>query len=92
MTAGNTGSAVKAVRGQVTKAASCSDANNTTYGSMYGIAAYEDKIIGFSHDGFIVSISNADGTACLIHDYSGTIAFDGAGVTTKAPVLAPPPK
>ncbi len=92
MKAGNTGSVVKDVRGQVRKAASCADANNTSYGSMYGVAAYANKIIGFSHAGFIVSISNDDGTACLIHDYSGTIAFDGAGVTTKAPVVAPPAK
>ncbi len=89
---GNTGSVVKAVRGQIRKAASCADANNASYGGMYGVAAYADKIIGFSHQGFIVSISNTDGTACLIHDYSGTIAFDGAGVSTKAPVVAPPPK
>jgi hypothetical protein len=88
----NTDSIVKAVRGQVRRAASCADAKSTSYGSMYGIAAYRDKIIGFSHDGLIVSISNVDGTACLIHDYSGTIAFDGAGVTTKGPVTAPPPK
>ena len=92
MKGGNGGSVVKAVRGQVRKAASCGDQNNAAYGGMYGIAAYEDKIIGFSHDGFIVRISNVDATACLIHDYSGTIAFDGAGVTTKAPVTAPPPK
>jgi hypothetical protein len=92
MKAGNTGSVVKAVRGQVRKAASCNDASHSSYGSMYGIAAYGSKIIGFSHQGFIVSISNGDGTACLIHDYSGTIAFDGAGVTTKAPVQAPQAK
>jgi hypothetical protein len=66
---------------------------NTGYGSMYGIAAYQDKVIGFSHSGFIVSISNVDGTACLIHDYSAQLmgGFDGAGVTTKAPVKPPPP-
>jgi hypothetical protein len=92
MTTGNTGSVVKAVRGQVLKAAGCGDTKNTSYGSMYGVAAYENKIIGFSHAGFIVSISNDDGTACLIHDYSGTIAFDGAGVTTRVPVVAPPIK
>ena len=39
-----------------------------------------------------VATRKYDGTACLIHDYSGTIAFDGAGVSTKAPVTAPPPK
>jgi hypothetical protein len=90
----NAASATKAVRGQITKAAmGCSDTMNTGYGSMYGIAAYQDKVIGFSHSGFIVSISNVDGTACLIHDYSMQLmgGFDGAGVTTKAPVKPPPP-
>jgi hypothetical protein len=90
--AGNNGSVVKAVRGQVVKSKSCNDVNSS-YGSMYGIAAFQDKVIGFSHQGFIVSISNVDGTACLIHDYSSkSIQFDGAGVTTSAPVTPPPPK
>jgi hypothetical protein len=89
---GNTGSVVKSVRGQIRKASTCGDSHDA-YGSMYGIAAFQDKVIGFSHLGFIVSIDNKDGTACLIHDYSaGPILFDGAGVTTSAPVVAPPPK
>jgi hypothetical protein len=89
---GNTASVRKAIRGQVRKSASCNDAKNAAYGGMYGIAAYQDKVIGFSSQGFFVSIDNTDGTACLIHDYSATIKFDGAGVTTAAPVKAPPPK
>jgi hypothetical protein len=92
LASGNTASVRKSIRGQVRKAASCNDAKNTAYGGMYGIAAYQDRVIGFSSQGFIVSIDNTDGTACLIRDYSATIKFDGAGVTTAAPVKAPPPK
>lgn len=77
------------VRGPIVKSSSCTDAT-PTYGSMYGIAAFGDKIIGFSHAGFTVAISNNDGSACLI---AGTQPkWDGAGVTTKAPVIAPPPR
>ncbi len=49
MAAGNTGSVVKAVRGQVRKAAGCADTKNTSYGSMYGIAAYEAEDHRLSH-------------------------------------------
>lgn len=77
------------IRGKITKSSSCMD-TTPTYGSMYGIAAFQDKIIGFSHAGFTVAISNNDGSACLI---AGTQPkWDGAGVTTKAPVVAPPPR
>ena len=75
------------VRGQILKAPSCQD-TNTGYGSMYGIAAFQDKVIGFSHDGFTVSIDNNLGTACLIAAVSQKWA--GAGVTTTVPVVAPP--
>src|SRR5262249_52428475 len=53
------------VRGQIVKAPGCNDPTNTSYGSMYGIAAYQDKVYGFSHQGYIVTIDNNDGTACL---------------------------
>jgi hypothetical protein len=77
------------IRGLINKASGCTDPT-PNYGSMYGIAAFQDKIIGFSHAGFTVSISNNDGKACLI---AGTQPkWDGAGVTTKAPVVAPPPR
>jgi hypothetical protein len=77
------------IRGPIVKSSGCAD-TTPKYGGMYGIAAFEDKIIGFSHTGFTVSISNNDGTACLI---AGTQPkWDGAGVTTTAPVVAPPPR
>ena len=76
------------VRGQILKAASCTD-TNTGYGGMYGIAAFQDKVIGFSHKGDTVSIDNNLGTACLIA--GSQPLWDGAGVTTTAPVVAPPP-
>ncbi len=77
------------IRGPIVKSSSCTD-TTPTYGSMYGIAAFGDKIIGFAHGGFTVAISNNDGSACLI---AGTQPkWDGAGVTTKAPVIAPPPR
>lgn len=77
------------IRGAITKSSSCAD-TTPKYGSMFGIAAFQDKIIGFSHSGFTVSISNNDGTACLIA--GSQPKWDGAGVTTKAPVVAPPPR
>jgi hypothetical protein len=77
------------VRGPILKASGCAD-TTPKYGSMYGIAAFQDKIIGFSHAGFTVSISNNDGSACLIAGNQPT--WDGAGVTTTAPVVAPPPR
>lgn len=76
------------VRGLVSKSASCTD-TTPSYGSMFGIAAYQDKIIGFSHGGFTVSIDNATGQSCLIA--SNQPKWDGAGVTTIASVIAPPP-
>ena len=44
---------------------------------------------GFSHSGAIVEIDNVTGGAGLVK--SGVELWDGAGVTTVAPVIAPPP-
>ncbi len=77
------------VRGEVVKAAGCADSVNSNYGSMYGIAAYEDKVYGFSHQGFIVDIDNTDGSACLVLQTSGD-DWAGAAITTVAPVKPPP--
>jgi hypothetical protein len=77
------------VRGQILKDANCNDTVNKGYGGMYGIAAFEDKVIGFSKNKFTVSIDNNLGTACLIA--GNQPVWDGAGVTTTAPVVAPPP-
>ena len=87
----NKASVTKGVRGQVVKAAGCQDSFADTYGHMYGIAAYEGDIIGFSDQAFAVKIDNVRGGACRIADHSATTtSFAGAGVTTLAPVIAPP--
>jgi hypothetical protein len=92
----------KSVRGQVVKAAGCADTANTSYGSMYGIAAFSGDIIGFSRikkgagpdESLVVRVDNNKGTACLVGDDTATApnGWAGAGVTTKVPVVAPPPK
>jgi hypothetical protein len=87
--AATTQSVVKAVRGQIVESAGCSDPSGGPYGSMYGIAAWGTRVYGFSHSGAIVEIDNVTGGACLVK--SGTELWDGAGVTTVAPVIAPPP-
>jgi len=83
---GNTTSVTKAVKGQVVKASTCTDSANTGYGSMYGITAWQDKVYGFSRQGFLVEINNGNGSACLVKDYSPS-KFAGAGITTSAPVV-----
>jgi hypothetical protein len=84
-----TQSVLSSVRGQVVKAAGCTDTTNASYGSMYGIAAYEDKVFGFSHQGFIVDIDNTDGSACLVLETMND-DWAGAAITTVAPVKPPP--
>ncbi|HEY3355471.1 MAG TPA: hypothetical protein VGQ83_19635 [Polyangia bacterium] len=85
---GNTSSVTKKVRGQIVKASGCNDTSAATgYGSMYGIAAWNDKVFGFSRAGYLVEISNVDGTACMVADYSPGDKFAGAGVSTVAPVI-----
>lgn len=80
----------KAVRGAILKAPGCGD-SVTAYGSMYGIAAWNDQVYGFSRTGLLVGINTNKGGACLVQDYP-MFNFSGAGVTTLAPVLPPPPK
>lgn len=90
MKTATTGSVLKGVRGKIVKSATCKDAVNTDYGSMYGIAAFNDQVFGFSRAGQFVTVSNVDGTACLVQDLA-PLKWSGAGVTTLAPVVAPPP-
>jgi hypothetical protein len=80
-----TGSVTKSVRGQTVAKAGCSGG---PWGRMYGIAAFEDKVFGFSHNGDIVEIDNTDGGACLIQSNAMSY-WDGAGVTTVAPIIEP---
>jgi len=56
---------------------------------MFGITAYEDKVYGFSRKGDIVEIHNTDGTGCLVSSNPANL-YAGAGITTTAPVVAPP--
>ncbi len=60
-----------------------------SFGSMLGITAFEDKVYGFSRKGDIVEIHNTDGTGCLISSDKNNL-YAGAGITTTAPVVAPP--
>jgi len=84
-------SVTKAVRGQIVKRAGCTDNVTGDYGSMYGIAAWGDRVYGFSRDANLVEIDTNDGSACLLSNYPNA-DFGGAGVTTKAVVVPPPPK
>jgi hypothetical protein len=87
---GNTGSVLKRVAGQAVPAASC----NTTergFGSMYGIAAYQDKVYGFSRHGDIVEMDNTTGAGCTLQNQVG-MSFSGAAATTVIPVVAPHPE
>ncbi len=88
-------SVTKAVRGQVLPA-NCSDPQSCGFGSMYGIAAWGDQVYGFSRKGDLLTINNATGVGVKIGTPLTTPpssnGFAGAGVTTLAPVIAPPPK
>jgi hypothetical protein len=90
MKTATTGSVLKGIRGKIVKSKTCNDAANADYGSMFGIAAFDDQVFGFSRSGQFVSINNTDGTACLVQDLAPS-KWSGAGITTLAPVIAPPP-
>jgi hypothetical protein len=63
-----TQSVLKSTRGAVKKGAWCTNASSpATFGSMYGIAAFKDKVYGFSRSGDFIEIHNTDGTGCLLH-------------------------
>lgn len=85
-----TQSVAKAIRGQIVKRAGCADPT-TSFGNVYGIAAWEAQVYGFSRTGDLVAIDTSDGSGCLVQAYASD-KFAGAGVTTLAPVKPPPPK
>src|SRR5262249_40186164 len=58
------------VRGQVVKQAGCGG-DPTVYQQTLGIAAWNDKVYGFSHNGAIIEIDNKDGTACQVVNTAG---------------------
>lgn len=93
-----TASTMKAVIGTVQQGTGCpapssgsAPSPGTGFQSMYGIAAFDDKVYGFSHKGDIVQIDNSTGSACLLSAQPST-AFSGAGVTTSARVVPPTPR
>lgn len=85
-----TQSVKKAIRGQVVQGAACGGNGKYGFGSMYGIASWNDRVYGFSRSGNLVDINNVDGSACLVTTYAADL-FSGAAVTTLAPVHPPPP-
>lgn len=79
----------KSIRGTLKRGGWCSNSKSPqSFDKMFGIAAFNDKVYGFSDAGEIVEIRNNDGTACLIQS-NGNMRFKGAGVTTSAPVIPP---
>ena len=87
------GSVTKSVRGQIVERAGCKTPAFKDFGNMFGIAAWDDKVYGFSRSGNLVDINVSDGSGCVVKAYPpADFAFAGAGVTTLAPVLPPPPK
>lgn len=78
----------KAIRGKILKEPNCGKPGLVT-GSMFGIAAWDDMVFGFSRTGRVVRIDTADAAGCLMQNYPDRF-FSGAGVTTLAPVELPP--
>ncbi|MFO0662343.1 MAG: hypothetical protein U0174_00240 [Polyangiaceae bacterium] len=82
-------SVLKSIRGVLNLATSCKKSGiPTQFGSVYGVAAYGDKVYGFTRDGYSIEISNQNGDTCMLGS-STTMKFAGAGVTTMATVVAP---
>jgi hypothetical protein len=82
-------SALKSVRGPVNRGAWCKNSSSPqSFGSMFGIVAYNDVVYGFTRAGQVVEIHNTDGTGCLVSSDT-SLKFAGAGITTSAPVIAP---
>lgn len=66
-----------------------SNAPSRSEGTALLYAHTDTTLFGFSHSGDIIEIHSADGTGCLIRNEYST-KFAGAGITTAAPVVAPP--
>jgi hypothetical protein len=86
-----TQSVTSSVRGQILEGSGCSATGTAPedYQQLLGIAAWNDKVYGFSQSGAIVAIDNDTAEACRLVMVSGTKWY-GAGVTTIAPVVVPP--
>ncbi len=88
---GNNTSVVKAIRGQIKRSANCGDTTHATFGAIFGIVALGSKVYGFSRWGDFLTIDNDTGGGCYNWSAPG-VNFAGAGITTTAPVTAPPPR
>ena len=87
-----TQSVAKAVRGVINKGTGCANAASPKgFGSVFGVVAFKDKVYGFSRRGDFIEIHNDTGSGCLEWSRSD-LNFAGAGVTTIAPITAPPPR
>jgi len=87
-----TQSVLKAIRGKVARGSWCqSNSTESSFGAIFGIVALGSEVYGFSRWGDFVDIQNGDGSGCLQWNASG-VNFAGAGITTVAEVVAPPPK
>ena len=87
-----TQSVMKSIRGEVVRGTWCTNAASPkSFGSMFGIIAFHDKVYGFSRRGDFIEMLNDTGTGCLVAA-NPTVKFAGAGITTIAPVVAPPPR
>jgi hypothetical protein len=82
------GPMIKSVRGQIVQRKGCDDGLDGLYGNMYGIAAYNDRVYGFSNQGNVIDVATKDGSGCLVKNF-GDLHLAGAGVTTIAPVEPP---
>jgi hypothetical protein len=89
----------KSIRGQILPNG-CSE-ESCGYGSIYGVAAFNNRVYGFVYKrgegtndptGMLISIDNDTGAAQYISTPLSGDGFAGAGVTTLAPIIAPPPK
>lgn len=89
MATATSGSVRKSVRGQIVQRKGCNDGvADDAYGNMYGIAAWADKVFGFSRVGNLVEIDVDDGSGCRVKGYDMS-KFSGAGVTTLVKVEPP---
>lgn len=89
----------KSIRGQILPNGCSSE--SCGYGSIYGVAAFDNRVYGFVYKrgeageeptGMLISIDNNTGAAQYISTPLTGDGFAGAGVTTLAPIVAPPPK
>jgi hypothetical protein len=87
-----TQSVLKAIRGKVTRGGWCqSSSTESSFGAIFGIVALGSEVYGFSRWGDFVDIQNGDGSGCFQWNASG-VNFAGAGITTVAEIVPPPPK